>query len=926
MFARLSVAVVRFWPLCLLGWVLLLLASSWAAPELDDVVISGEFAFLPADSPSRRGEDLFERAWGETVPSRVVIVVSCKADGDQLNDDDRRFIDEVLAGALVELAESMGGLAKEGEKDAEVVEGDGTAASGAGAAPGKLDATAPSLINDVRTFSDRKIGKLLESHDGRASLVIVELTTEFLNRENRETIDAIERLIRNEVGQPAGTLWSTDRPAWQQAGLKPGIVQQRLGVATSGEATVGRDMLRASDEGASATEFWTIVLVIMLLVLLYRAPVAALIPLVTVVVAVKIAMNLLQLGALWGIVDLFRGIEVYVTVLCYGAGVDYCFFLIARYREELATAASEGTGVQVPVTAGLQRAVSRVGVVLTASAGTVICGIGMMVFAEFGKFRQAGIGIAFGLVVVLAAALTFTPTLLRLADRWVFWPRRPGGGGGRRAGWVATDDPLGRWIRSNPVQAGWDRLASALVRYPLTIWISSVLLMAPFAAWGVWHYTSLSYGLLSELPQDNASVRGAAEVQKHFPAGNAGPVTLLLENDSLDFNSADGRGFIEQLTGFLESKQDSLKLADVRSLTHPYGLAGGNALSGSRIERKIRRQGIRQHYVAKLVTGREARGEGGEPGGSEGAGDGPTEVDASVTRGDVVFDEDPFSRGSIRRLSDLETEVRGFIETSRPPVDPEAAEAAEAGADGVGDEEDPVGRRTRLLSIGSTASIRDLKDVTDSDQIRIDVLVLAGVYLILLVLLRRPGISLYLIIGVFFSYFAALGVTFVVFEHVVGTPEEFGGLDWKVPMFLFTILIAVGEDYNIFLMTRIEEEQAEHGLVGGVVEALRKTGSVIAGCGLIMAGTFSSLLAGSLVGMQQLGFALAFGVLLDTMVVMPILVPAWLILLYQGRLGPLSRLAGQDRSSGESSGGRARENSGTEAERDPGDGGLSAGR
>ena len=876
MFARLAAIVVRFWPVWLTAWLLLLVASSWAAPALDDVVTSGEFAFLPADSPSRRGEDLFERAWGETVPSRVVIVVSCKAEGEQLNDDDHRFIDEVLAAALVELAESMGGLAKEEDAGDDVEQLESS------------EVRSRSLINDVRTFRDRKIGKLLESSDGRASLVIVELTAEFLNRENRETIDAIEKLIRNEVEQPVGTLWAADRPVWKQSGLKPGIIQQRLGVATSGEATVGRDMLRASDESANATEFWTVVLVIFLLVLLYRAPVVALIPMVTVAVAVQIAMNLLQLGALWGIVDLFRGIEVYVTVLCYGAGVDYCFFLIARYREELVVTASEGTGSQVPVTTALRRALSRVGAALTASAGTVMCGIGMMVFAQFGKFRQAGVGISFGLAVVLAASLTFTPTLLRLADRWVFWPRRPGGSGGGRAGWVATDDPFRRWIRSNPVQAGWNRLAEALVRYPATIWMTSVLLMAPFAVWGVWNYTSLSYGLLSELPQDNASVRGATEVQKHFPAGNAGPVTLLLENDSLDFDSTDGREFIEQLTAFLETRKGPLKLADVRSVTQPYGFSGGSGLTGSRIERRIRRQRIRQHYVAELAS--EAATAGGVRD-TEDADDDPAEPDAWVTRVDVVFEEDPFSRDSIRQLSDVEAAVRGHIKASRPAIDPEA--------DSEETDTELLGRRTRLLSIGSTASIRDLKDVTDSDQVRIDVFVLAGVYVILLVLLRRPGISFYLIIGVFFSYFAALGVTFVVFEHVVGSPEDFGGLDWKVPMFLFTILIAVGEDYNIFLMTRIEEEQAEHGLIGGVLEALKRTGSIIAGCGVIMAGTFSSLLAGSLVGMQQLGFALAFGVLLDTMVVMPLLVPSWLILLYQGRLGPLSRLAGQDRSSGD---------------------------
>ena len=103
-------------------------------------------------------------------------------------------------------------------------------------------------------------------------------------------------------------------------------------------------------------------------------------------------------------------------------------------------------------------------------------------------------------------------------------------------------------------------------------------------------------------------------------------------------------------------------------------------------------------------------------------------------------------------------------------------------------------------------------------------------------------------------------------------------------MFLFTILIAVGEDYNIFLLTRIEEETKEHGPIESITVALNHTGSIISSCGIIMAGTFSSLMAGSLAGMDQLGFALALGVILDTFVVRPIMVPAYLILLAEGRL------------------------------------------
>ena len=198
--------------------------------------------------------------------------------------------------------------------------------------------------------------------------------------------------------------------------------------------------------------------------------------------------------------------------------------------------------------------------------------------------------------------------------------------------------------------------------------------------------------------------------------------------------------------------------------------------------------------------------------------------------------------------------------------------------------------KTELFYLGATPSIRDLKTITGEDQVRIDFLVPAVVFLILVILLRQIATSAYLIFTVFFSYFVTLGVTFVVFYCIHW--HGFAGLDWKVPMFLFTILVAVGEDYNILLMARIEEEQQTHGPVEGIVVGLRKTGSIISSCGIIMAGTFSALMAGSLEGLAQLGFALAFGVLLDTFVVRPIVVPAYLILLASRLVrcaGPLPR-------------------------------------
>src|SRR5262249_33557966 len=163
--------------------------------------------------------------------------------------------------------------------------------------------------------------------------------------------------------------------------------------------------------------------------------------------------------------------------------------------------------------------------------------------------------------------------------------------------------------------------------------------------------------------------------------------------------------------------------------------------------------------------------------------------------------------------------------------------------------------------------------------VRVNLLILVGIFLILLWLVRKPWLAAYLLATVLFSYFATLGATVLAGGFWSGRPLD--QMDWRVPFFLFTILVAVGEDYNILLVTRALQERSKHGTGGGIRRALAHTGGAITSCGLIMAGTFATLMLAGLGTLKQIGFALAFGVLLDTFVVRPFLVPAFTLLFWR---------------------------------------------
>jgi len=214
--------------------------------------------------------------------------------------------------------------------------------------------------------------------------------------------------------------------------------------------------------------------------------------------------------------------------------------------------------------------------------------------------------------------------------------------------------------------------------------------------------------------------------------------------------------------------------------------------------------------------------------------------DRQLTLIEVILDADPFSQEAIDAVPRLRQVLR-----------------------------EGAGGGLALLG-GPTAESHDTREALRSDALLVVPLTLLLILLIVAALVRAVIAPLYLVASVVLSYAFALGASSLFFTHVLGEPDS----DPALPTFAFVFLVALGVDYNIFLISRIREERARLGSRDAVIAGLERSGGVITSAGLILAGTFCTLIALDVVGLAQVGFTVAFGLLVDTFVVRCFLVPA----------------------------------------------------
>ena len=854
MFQRLGQFVVRRRLLVIAGWLALVVTLRLVAPPWDTVTRDGDLAYLPPTAASVRGEKLLAQAFpGERQKSQLVVIVEASQGQLDLSARPRSPAadDHNSPGAAPEAPE-----APESDQPEEV----SRAAEPATDRPlsdaevfvaledrlharlddrpqylGLWSALKPAGVHPERSAKG-VLAERLRSADGQAGLVVVQLSTEFMATSNMPLFEAVLEVM-DEVSS------------------LPGFPSERMKLGICGSAAVGSDMLVAAKESIRRTEVTTIALVVLILLVVYRAPLLALVSLVTISASVMVACDLVALLTSFAEQSeafefkVFKTTKIFIVVILFGAGTDFCLFLIARFREELLGGAGPRDSAAM--------ALGNVGEALVASALTTVGGLAMMAFADFGKFRFSGPALGLCIAVALAASCTLAPALISIMGRQVFWPWKL-----ETARTSQRSANLWRWIsRQVTVRPG-------------LILLGCFLLLGPLAFRGL--FIEPSYDLLDELHAGRPSVQGTQMLFRHFDRGDTGPVIVIAHHPKSDFHSADGEDAIYELTEYLASVPG---VARVRSLTRPLGDEPpehfGLFVAG---EQEGRMMAAEDHYISAAPP-----------------------LDGKVARFDVVPQYDPFSPQSAAVLN----EVRAALEKisgPKPPQPPTAtagllsatAVAAEVPVPPVHTQSGPglgVWQGTQFEYFGPTVATSDLRDVTTRDQIRIQILCAGAVLLVLLLILRRPLICCYLIISVVFSFLVAIGTTQLLFETIYG--PDFGGLDWKVPLFLFVILVAIGEDYNIYLTTRVFEEQQRLGPLGGLRVGMQRTGGIITSCGLIMAGTFISMMTGTLRGMLELGFALSLGVLLDTFLVRTVLVPAFLALLLKWQHGRAGQTASE---------------------------------
>ncbi|MEV6062472.1 MMPL family transporter [Nocardia asteroides] len=543
-------------------------------------------------------------------------------------------------------------------------------------------------------------------------------------------------------GEAVRSLRDQLREQVRDTGLRAGI---------TGTAAQTLDQTEQGEKGMAIIGIATIVLILVLLLVIFRSPVIALLPVITIGAISSMVGGLIAMAAKAFDLEIDTSVNSILLVVLFGVGTDYILFLMFRYRERL-RAGDDPKSAMV-------NAVARVGEAVTSAAAAVIIAFLALTLSSLGMFRALGPALAIAVAVALVAGLTLVPAIVSLLGTKVFWPSKA-------------------W-QVEPKGARFTAIGAAMGRRPGVFAVASggVLVALGVFAFGFNPTFDLNSGSNTDAAE---SVVYSTELLEGMPAGATQPSDVLLH--------APGA-----------------PLADDQLATYRTAL-----------------------------TGVEGVGQVGAP---------QLSPDRTVAHFAVTLSHTPESDAA--------------LDTVAGPLREVAHQAAPAGATAA------VG--------GMTAVFVDFEDAMNHDYRIVFPVAAILIMLVLALLLRSLVAPWYLMASVFLGFAATLGATVLVFQHLQGEH----GLIFTLPVIMYLFVVALGTDYNILMVARLREEaKAGHTPREAAALAVRHTGPTVAAAGLILAGTFASMMLAGNSSLSQMGFAISVGIAIAAFVMAMFFTPA----------------------------------------------------
>ncbi|WP_240374859.1 MMPL family transporter [Bacillus piscicola] len=529
----------------------------------------------------------------------------------------------------------------------------------------------------------------------------------------------------------------------------------------------------------------TVLLIFVLLIIIYRSPLLAIVPLVIAGIVYQVVDRVLGLAGKNGWFSVDGQAVSIMTVLLFAILTDYSLFIFSRYREELKRHTSKYDA--------MKEAIFHVSEPIFFSGGTILLAMLTLFTAVFKPYHHFAPVFSTAIVIIFLAGLTLIPSFFALMGRRTFWPSVPK---------ENTEEKSKKGF--------WEKAALGVSRRPRVIAI--VLLL--FLIIGMINVPSIAYSfnLMKSFPEDMSSRAGFELLEENYPPGQLAPVHVILESDSKRVIDQEALAHIKSLQEMLAANED------INSVSP--------RVTSEMVEGKA---DLMENFLSEKKN---------------------------AVKMQLILDHHPYDAKSINAIETLREEENSLLRESGLPPD-----------------------QYQLHLAGQTADQLDIRSLNVRDMVVVFSIVTALLCIMLSLQTKSFKMAALMMGTILLSYTAVLGFSWMIFHYIIGLES----VSYRLPLYTFVFMVALGVDYNIMLVARIREEAEKIPWKEAVIRGLGLTGGVISSAGVILAATFSVLITQPLQELYLFGVVMALGILMDTFLIRGMLMPALLIVIHKDK-------------------------------------------